>query len=50
MSKDHGSGVEELIDQLLANDLQNLGRRRARIDTVERSIDHAENLQTQRTK
>jgi len=50
MSKDHGGGVEELIDQLLANDLQNLGRRRARIDTVERSIDHAENLQTQRTK
>ncbi len=45
-SRDHGAGVEELIDQMLANDLQNLGRRRARKETVERSIDHAEQLKT----
>jgi len=45
-SRDHGAGVEELIDQILANDLQNLGRRRARKETVERSIDHAEQLKT----
>ena len=50
LSKDHGSGVEELIEQMLADDLQYLGRRRARKETVERSIDHAEPLQTQPTK
>jgi hypothetical protein len=45
-SRDHGAGVEELIDQMVGSDLQNLGRRRARKETVERSIDHAENLKT----
>jgi hydroxymethylpyrimidine pyrophosphatase-like HAD family hydrolase len=46
-SKDHGSGVEELMDQMLADDLQHLGRRRARKETVERSVEHGEKLQTQ---
>ncbi len=49
-SKDHGSGVEELIDQILADDLQYLGQRRARKETVERSVEHSDQLQTQPTK
>lgn len=46
LTKDHGPGVEELIDQILADDLQRLGRRRARKETVEHSVDHAEKVKT----
>jgi hydroxymethylpyrimidine pyrophosphatase-like HAD family hydrolase len=37
---DHGRGVIELIDQILADDLQSLGMRRPRKETVARSVTH----------
>lgn len=37
---DHGRGVIELIDQIIADDLQSLGTRRPRKQTVARSVTH----------
>jgi hydroxymethylpyrimidine pyrophosphatase-like HAD family hydrolase len=38
MAGDHGQGVIELIDRLLADDLQSLGPRRPRADMSVRSV------------
>jgi hydroxymethylpyrimidine pyrophosphatase-like HAD family hydrolase len=40
MSRDHGDGVIELIDRLLADDLQSLGARRPRKELTEGAIKH----------
>jgi hydroxymethylpyrimidine pyrophosphatase-like HAD family hydrolase len=40
MSRDHGDGVIELIDRLLADDLQSLGARRPRKELTDGAIKH----------
>jgi hydroxymethylpyrimidine pyrophosphatase-like HAD family hydrolase len=40
MARDHGDGVIELIDRLLADDLQSLGARRPRKELTEGAIKH----------
>jgi hypothetical protein len=40
LTQDHGRGVIELIDHLLADDLKSLGLRRPRAETAARSITH----------
>ena len=35
---DHGRGVTELIDRILADDLQSLGPRKPRIETISRTV------------
>jgi len=40
MSRDHGDGVIELIDRMLADDLQSLGPRRPRKDLTEGTVKH----------
>lgn len=40
MEGDHGHGVRELIDRILADDLQSLGLRRPRKEMAEREIQH----------
>jgi hydroxymethylpyrimidine pyrophosphatase-like HAD family hydrolase len=37
---DHGKGVTELIDRLLADDLQSLGPRKPRSESVPRTVRH----------
>jgi hydroxymethylpyrimidine pyrophosphatase-like HAD family hydrolase len=37
---DHGRGVTELIDRIIADDLQSLGPRKPRIETIPRTVSH----------